>query len=58
MAAIVLDLLCRIKNEDHKYYPQFHFKECKYEEKKAKKRNIKEKLIFPDTNESDDGSTE
>lgn len=48
LAAIVLNFVCKIKNEYDKYYPQNYLEKCRYEEKKSKKgkRHIKEKKLF------------
>ena len=57
-SAILLDTVCKIKNEDDKYYSQIYLEECKYEEKKTKKNHIeKENIVIPDTDESDDDPT-
>ena len=59
-------LFCKIKIEDDKYYPQIYLEECRYGEKKSKKkkRHIKGKTIISDSDkivesdESDDESTQ
>ena len=52
--------MCKIKNEDDKYYPQIYFDECAYKEKKSKekRRHIKEKIVIPKSDESEDESIE
>ena len=60
LAAIVLNFVWKIKNKDDKDYPQISLEECEYEEKKAKKKNrdIKEKIITIDNNESGESDDE
>ena len=46
LVAIVLDFVCKVKKKDDKYYPHIYLEECKLEEKKAKKKHIKEKIVI------------
>ena len=54
--AAIVDSVCKIKNEDDKYYSQIFLEVCQYEEKKPqeKKRRIKEKRLILDSNEHDE----
>lgn len=58
LSKILFDSVCK-KNGDDKYYPQVYLEECKYQERKRRKKRLeKEKIIIPDRGESDDESTE
>ena len=46
LAEMVLNFVCKIKNEYHKYYPQNYLEKCRYEEKKPKKDTSKKKKLF------------
>ena len=58
LVAIVLDFVCKVKKKDDKYYPHIYLEECKLEEKKAKKKHIKEKIVINDSDKSDESDDE
>ena len=40
LTTIVVDYVCRIKNDDDKYYPNIYLEECEYEKQKRKKKHM------------------
>ena len=53
VTAVLHDSVCKIRmKKNDRYFPQIYLEECEYKEKKASKRHIKQKVIFPENDKS------